>query len=144
MATGIAVQDDVEIQYNDFKLSRSNVKYFVYAIQGDETIGIETAGEPTGNGGQADWEAFTGLLPEDDCRYGVILVDFQSSDGRDTSKLVFLSWVPDTAPIRQKMLYSGSKEALKRVLVGTGVYLNATDPSEYEWEFVLPSISKFA
>lgn len=34
---------------------------------------------------------------------------------------------PDTAKVRAKMVYAGSKEAIKRALVGVGIHLNATD-----------------
>ena len=38
---------------------------------------------------------FTADLPETDCRYAVIDVEFETDDGRPTSKIVFLSWAPD-------------------------------------------------
>ncbi|GMI17176.1 hypothetical protein TrLO_g2814 [Triparma laevis f. longispina] len=91
------------------------------------------------------YEDFCEALPEDDCRYGLIDLEFQTDDGRPTSKIVFIAWNPDTAPIRSKMLYSGSKEALKRVLVGVGIHLNATDSSELDYETsILPAVKKFA
>ena len=37
---------------------------------------------------------------------------------------------PDTAPVKAKMVYAGSKDALLRVLVGISVKLTATDLSE--------------
>jgi cofilin len=43
------------------------------------------------------------------------------------------------------MMYAGSKEAIKRVLVGVGIHLNATDSSELDWETtILPTVKKFA
>ena len=70
-------------------------------------------------------------------RYGVVDVEFQTADGRDNSKIVFISWVPDTAKIKQKMVYSGSKDALKRVLLGIMVEMNATDASELDFDSCL-------
>ena len=56
-----------------------------------------------------------------------------------------IAWNPDTAPIKSKMLYSGSKEAIKRVLVGVGVQINATDSQVLDFEeSVLPAVKKFA
>jgi len=84
-------------------------------------------------------------LPENDCRYGLLDLEFESDDGRPTSKLVFITWNPDTAPIRSKMLYSGSKEAIKSALVGVGIQINATDASELDLETsILPVVKKFA
>ena len=38
-------------------------------------------------------------LPEDDCRYVLVDLEFVSGDGRPTSELVFIAWNPDTAKI---------------------------------------------
>mmetsp|Transcript_53269 Transcript_53269/g.159483 ORF Transcript_53269/g.159483 Transcript_53269/m.159483 type:complete len:111 (-) Transcript_53269:462-794(-) len=105
-----------------------------------KTIVIEKKGDLT-----KTYEDFVADLPEHDCRYGVVDLDFESDDGRPTSKLVFISWNPDTAKIRAKMLYSGSKEAIKSALNGVGIHINATDHSELDLETaVLPVVKKFA
>jgi len=41
------------------------------------------------------------------------------------------------------MIYASSKEAIKRVLVGVGIYLNATDASELDFENTKDGVSKF-
>jgi hypothetical protein len=41
------------------------------------------------------------------------------------------------------MVYAGSKEAIKRALVGCGIHLNATDKSELEFTHILPQIKRF-
>jgi cofilin len=93
----------------------------------------------------ATYEDFMAEMPENDCRYGIIDLEFESDDGRPTSKLVFISWNPDTASVRPKMLYSGSKEAIKAVLTGVGIHINATDHSELDLETsILPVVKKFA
>jgi cofilin len=91
------------------------------------------------------YDDFVADLPEDDCRYGLIDLEFETDDGRPTSKLVFISWNPDTASIRPKMLYSGSKEAIKSALMGVGIHINATDHSELDLETsILPVVKRFA
>ena len=52
-------------------------------------------------------------------RYGVLRV---SLPDEAKARLVFITWCPDTATPRLKMLYAGSKEPLKRVLVGVDCY----------------------
>jgi len=47
-----------------------------------------------------------------------------------------LSWCPDTARIKKKMLYSSSFDALKKALVGVHKYIQATDASEASKESV--------
>ena len=72
-------------------------------------------------------------------------MDFEAKDGRQTSKMVFISWNPDTASIRSKMIYSGSKEVIKSALAGVGIHINATDYSELDLEeAILPVVRKFA
>lgn len=59
--------------------------------------------------------------------------------------MVFISWNPETAPIRSKMMYAGSKEAIKAGLNGVGIHINATDYAELDFETsILPVVRKFA
>ena len=68
-------------------------------------------------------------LPDNNCRYAVINIEFETDEGRPTSKLGFISCNPDTASVRPKMIYSGSKEAIKAALNGVGININATGES---------------
>ena len=134
--------DDVSDAFTQFKLQQGDFKlrYFIYHIPDKKAILIEKKGPR-----EATYDDFVAELPENDCRYGLIDLEFESDDGRPTSKLVFITWNPDTASVRPKMLYSGSKEALKSVLVGVGIHINATDYSELDWETsILPVVKKFA
>ncbi|KAM3573386.1 hypothetical protein VYU27_004627 [Nannochloropsis oceanica] len=139
MATGVEAADEVGSSFSQFKLQRPpyNLRYIIYVIK-DDKIQIEKEGAR-----EKSWKDFTEDLPESDCRYAVIDVEFETDDGRPTSKIVFLSWAPDTAKVRPKMVYAGSKEAIKRALVGVGIHLNATDRSELEFEEILPSVKRF-
>jgi len=141
-ATGVVVDDEVCSSFNGFKLQAEGFKfrYIIYQIINKKTIKIEKHGERS-----ATYDDFCADLPESDCRYGLIDLEFESGDGRPTSKLVFITWNPDTASIRNKMLYSGSKEAIKSALNGVGIHINATDPSELDFETsILPTVKKFA
>ncbi len=64
----------------------------------------------------------------DDCRYG--LFDFEyahqcqgTAETTKKEKLLLMSWCPDTAKIKKKMLYSSSFDALKKCLVGVQKYI---------------------
>ena len=135
------VSDDVVSTFNDFKLQQGEkLRYIIYAIENKKTIVISGKGERS-----KTFDEFCGDLPDDDCRYGLVDLDFTTTDGRPTSKLALITWNPDTAPVRSKMLYSGSKEALKTALNGVGVHINATDRSELDFETsILPACQKFA
>ena len=127
--------------FQKFKLGQEpyKLRYFIYVIQDKKTVVIEKQGDRS-----KTYDDFVEDLPENESRYGLIDVEFKTDDGRPTSKIVFISWNPDTAPIRSKMLYSGSKEALKSALVGVGTHVNATDHSELDFEeSILPAVKKF-
>ncbi|OQR97197.1 actin-depolymerizing factor [Thraustotheca clavata] len=141
MSSGVGVHDDVISEFNDFKLQRApyNFRYFIYKIEHDEIV-IEHRGERS-----ESYEDFANKLLEiqSECRYGLIDLDFTTKDGRPTSKLVFISWSPDTSKIKSKMVYASSKEAIKRCLVGVGIYLSATDASELAFSAIEDGVSKF-
>lgn len=143
MSTGVVVNDEVVEAFNDFKLKKgtNKLRYFVYVMSKDKkSIEIEKRGSI-----EKSYDDFCADLPENDCRYGLIDLEFETDDGRPTSKLVFISWNPDTASVRPKMLYSGSKEAIKSALNGVGIHINATDHSELDLETaILPTVKKFA
>lgn len=58
--------------------------------------------------------------------------------------LINKSRSPDTAGVKSKMVYAGSKDALTRVLVGVATKLTATDRSELTLEIMQDACRKFA
>ena len=141
-STGVSVDDEVASSFQKFKLQQEpyKLRYFIYEIKDKKTIIISKQGERS-----KTYDDFVEEMPENECRYGLIDIEFETDDGRPTSKLVFISWNPDTASVRPKMIYSGSKEALKSALVGVGIHINATDHSELDFETaILPVVKKFA
>jgi cofilin len=141
-ATGVVTDDEVATAFQGFKLQSAGFKlrYYIYKIHDKKTIKIEKSGDRS-----KTYEDFCADLPDTECRYGLIDLEFESDDGRPTSKLVFITWNPDTGKIRDKMLYSGSKEAIKAALSGVGIHINATDHAELDFESsILPTVKKFA
>ena len=53
-----------------------------------------------------------------------------TKDGRQVSKIFFVSWVPDTCKAKTKMLYASSKQALRNALDGVQLDHQATDYDE--------------
>jgi cofilin len=92
-STGVVVEDDVSTTFNAFKLQQGEkLRYYIYKIENKKTITIEGKGDRS-----KTYEDFCAELPEDDCRYGLVDLDFKTDDGRPTSKMVFITWNPDTA-----------------------------------------------
>lgn len=142
--TGISVNDDLISQYNDFKLGRINPKpkYLVYNIDNEKgEVVVEHVGADEGDNSFA---AFVALLPENDCRFAVYDMAFETNDGRPANKLVLIAWSPDTSKIKAKMVYSGTKDAVKRALQGIGTHLTATDLSELTEEEVVRACKQFS
>ena len=100
----------------------------IFKIENDSEVVLDTVGDR-----EKTYDEFAAAIQESgEPRYGVVDYEFTTNDGRPNSKIVFVSWVPDTAKVKQKMVYSGSKDALKRVLLGIMVDINATDASELD------------
>jgi len=139
-ASGVTVHDEIAGLYQDFKLQKTPTRFYTYKIENKKVIIVASSGERS-----ATYEDFCKDLPESEPRYGLIDLEFKTKDGRPTSKLVFISWIPDSSSIREKMLYSSSKESMKAALNGVGIHINATDNSELDFDdSILPVVKKFA
>ncbi|CAN0212863.1 unnamed protein product [Scytosiphon promiscuus] len=125
--------------FNAFKLHRAphDNRYFIYKIENDAEIVVDTFGDKS-----KTYDDFTACLPPNECRYGVFDLDYVTRDGRDANKIIFVSWSPDTAKIKNKMVYAASKEAIKSALMGIGVHVQATDQGELELDYIKSQVQK--
>eukprot|EP01135_Chromosphaera_perkinsii_P012215 Nk52_evm34s2612 gene=Nk52_evmTU34s2612 len=137
-SSGVAVHDDVVNRYEDTKIGKK-FKYLIFAMNDSLT---EIIVHKTGSTSET-YDDFLKLLPQDDCRYAVFDVDFMK-DGGQRNKLTFFAWSPDTAPIKKKMIYAASKEAIRRKLQGLAAEVQATDYDEVDYETVLEKVSRCA
>eukprot|EP01084_Bolivina_argentea_P063261 115559_1 len=140
MSTGVTVDDEVVSQFNSFKLKKEpyNHRFYVYKISDDATqIVIDCHGEKS-----CTYDNFVEKLPANECRYAIFDLDYTTKDGRPGNKIVFITWTPDTAKVRNKMMYAGSKESIKTALVGVQVHLQATDQSELERNHVIATLER--
>ena len=119
--------------------TKKKAKYMVVKITTEDPVEmvIDSVADASAGKGQEGFEEFVGTLPPTESRYLVYDFDFQTDDGRPQDKLMFITWNPDDGAIKQKMLYSSSKDALKKKLVGFAKELNATDFDEISYEEVL-------
>ena len=138
-ATGVSVADEVIAEFSDFKLKRVPFKFIIYHVTKAGKIETLARGEPG-----SSFDAFVENLPPNDCRYAVIDWDFTTNDNRQASKIVFVSWCPDTSAVRQKMTYAGSAAALTEALTGVATKINATDRSELTESILTEACRKFA
>ncbi|KAA8911299.1 Cof1 cofilin [Sphaerosporella brunnea] len=137
--SGVGLAGDCVTTFEQLKLGKKT-KYIIYKLSDDKkTIIVEKTSE------DVDYDNFLADLPEADCRYAVYDFEYQLEAGEGKrSKICFYSWSPDDAPVRSKMVYSSSKDALRRALAGIHSEIQGTDPSEVCYETVLERVSKGA
>jgi len=76
-------------------------------------------------------------------RYAVFDVEYDAPGGAGKrNKITFVSWCPDDAPQYPRMMYSSSKEALKRSLNGLAADIQANDADDIEFDNVVNRVSK--
>jgi len=134
--SGIAISNDVVEKYQELKLGH-NYRYIILTMSSNlsEVIVEKTAGP------SANYDDFLRDLPKDDCRYAIY--DFEyTKDGGQRNKIVFAVWCPESSKIKPKMLYTSTKDSLKKKLVGLAVEIQATDSSEISREAVMEKVDK--
>jgi len=94
--------------------------------------------------GDEEYEQFLEILPETECRWAIYDFGFEKEDGGHRNKIIFLSWSPDDAKIKQKMLFASSRDALKRSLAGIAIEIQGSDLSEVAYEIVLEKANRGA
>lgn len=125
--------------FNDLKLGKK-YKFIIFKINEAKTdiVVDETSTSE-------DYDEFLSKLPENDCKYAIYDFEYELGAGEGKrSKIIFYTWSPDTAPVRSKMVYASSKDALRRALSGIASDIQGTDFSEVAYESVLEKVSKAA
>lgn len=137
--SGVAVDDESLQAFNDLKLGKK-YKFILYGLNDDKTSIVV---KETSN--NESYDDFLAKLPENDCLYAIYDFEYElgGNEGK-RSKIVFFTWSPDTAPVRSKMVYASSKDALRRALTGVSADIQGTDFSEVSYETVLDRVSKSA
>jgi len=75
-------------------------------------------------------------LPENDVRYAVIDIFYDTNEGSRT-EIYFIAWAPDTATIKRKMLCASSKDALKNALQGIRNHIQATCKADLDLNAII-------
>jgi cofilin len=125
-ASGVSVQDAVVSEFNNIKIGHKYV-YIQMKITNDLK---EIEVEKTVDTGACSYEDFVHQLPPNDCRYAIYDFHFDTGKAGQREQLIFVVWCPDTAPVRTKMLYAASKDALKKKLVGINHEIQATEQAD--------------
>ncbi|KAJ7730999.1 actin depolymerizing factor [Mycena maculata] len=138
MSSGVTVDSNCLNEFSALKLKKQ-YKYIVFGLNKDNTeIVVEKKSD------SQNYEDFLADLPEAHCRWAVYDLEFEKEGAGKRNKLIFFSWAPDDAKVKDKMVFASSKDALRRSLVGIHVEIQGTDPSEVAFETVLDKASRGA
>eukprot|EP00873_Tetraselmis_striata_P033565 jgi/Tetstr1/453829/TSEL_003993.t2 len=99
--------------------AKSAFPWCLFKIQGSQVV-VDTVGS-------GDYQDFLSALPPTDPRYAVYDFFLTSSEGRKLNKLVFVLWSPDGASVKNKMMYSSTKDFFKELLDGVSCDMHADD-----------------
>ncbi|KAF2858189.1 hypothetical protein K470DRAFT_260112 [Piedraia hortae CBS 480.64] len=145
--SGVGVAPECVEAFNELKLGKST-KWIIYKISDDwkEIVVEEKSTDP-------NFDVFREKLLNAKSknkrgeegvggRYAVFDVDYDAPGGEGKrSKITFISWVPDNAPQYPRMMYSSSKDALKRALNGLAADIQANDIDDIEHSSIVSRVS---
>ncbi|KJA20159.1 hypothetical protein HYPSUDRAFT_68743 [Hypholoma sublateritium FD-334 SS-4] len=131
MASGVGVNPDCLSAFQALKLKKEH-KYIIFNLnKGFSEIVVEKTSS------DGDYDTFLSDLPETECRWAIYDFEFEKEGAGKRNKIIFISWAPDDAKIKQKMVFASSRDGLKRSLTGVAVEIQGTDYSEVAYEAVL-------
>uniref|UniRef100_A0A673UTT8 EGF containing fibulin extracellular matrix protein 2 n=5 Tax=Boreoeutheria TaxID=1437010 RepID=A0A673UTT8_SURSU len=145
MASGVAVSDGVIKVFNDMKVRKSSTpeevkkrkKAVLFCLSEDKKNIILEEGKEilVGDVGQTvddPYATFVKMLPDKDCRYALYDATYETKESKKED-LVFIFWAPECAPLKSKMIYASSKDAIKKKLTGKGERLVPSASSLRLW-----------
>ncbi|KAK7806380.1 hypothetical protein U0070_024727 [Myodes glareolus] len=121
MASGVAVSDGVIKVFNDMKVCKSSTpeevekhkKAVLFCLSEDKKSIILEEGKEilVGDVGQTvddPYTTFVKMLPDKDCLYALYDATYKTKESKKE----------DLVPLRSKMIYASSKDAIKKKLTG--------------------------
>jgi len=137
VGSGVTVTDECVKEFENLKQKK---QYYgiVYKLSSDMKA-IEVDKKFDNPGGDesdtmpAEYQKFSDYMlsveEERDCRYACYDIRFTTTEGVRRNKLVFITFCPENAKIKNKMVYSSSKDTLKQKLIGI-LDVQANDASD--------------
>uniref|UniRef100_A0A914D755 ADF-H domain-containing protein n=1 Tax=Acrobeloides nanus TaxID=290746 RepID=A0A914D755_9BILA len=121
MASGVKVGPECKTAFDELHNKHLHA-FLIFRISDDDsTIIVEKKGEKNAPYSDFVEEIRKAVGSGKECRYAAvdvaITVQRQGAEGASTfSKVVFIQYCPDDAPVRRRMLYASSVRALKASL----------------------------
>jgi len=142
MSSGIAVDDDVVDTFNAFKMGKK-VKFVAFRISDDlKKIIVEKQGGSY-DGPYSEFEEYLEQMQkEKQCRYACVYFHYTTQNDQPRTKILFMSYNTEEAPLKQKMVYTSSKLALRNKLEGADVEINGNDLDDIREAEILDHIRR--
>eukprot|EP00927_Polykrikos_kofoidii_P065214 TRINITY_DN609_c0_g1_i5.p1 TRINITY_DN609_c0_g1~~TRINITY_DN609_c0_g1_i5.p1 ORF type:complete len:139 (-),score=36.62 TRINITY_DN609_c0_g1_i5:76-492(-) len=130
--SGVTVADSVVEKYNEIKMKKT-LRFVTFKVENKKTIVPADEGDMS-----QTWDDFVAVLPEDEPRYCLVEIEYESEDGRPQNKLTFVFWSNDEkVSIKNKMLYASSKDAIKKKFQGIMKEVQANDYGDLDFDSVI-------
>ncbi|XP_005992999.2 cofilin-2-like [Latimeria chalumnae] len=140
LASGVTVSTEAIEVFEDMKVRKASVsaediknrkKAVLFCLSEDmQQIVVEKGKEilvgDIGVTVEDPFLAFINLLPPNDCRYALYDACYETKELKKED-LVFIFWAPENAPLKSKMIYASSKNALLKEFSGIKCDLQAND-----------------
>ncbi|XP_028815850.1 cofilin-1 [Denticeps clupeoides] len=127
MASGVTVEENVLTIFNEMKVRKAQAnedekkkrkKAVLFCLSEDKKKIIMEEGREILQGDEGDpYLKFVKMLPSDDCRYALYDATYETKETKKED-LVFIFWAPECAPLKSKMIYASSKDAIKKKFTG--------------------------
>lgn len=126
MSSGIPVENSCISAFHELK-SKREINTVIYRLSDNlETVILESKGNLT-------HEELLKALPAVEPRSVVYDLVFATADGTRQDKVALISWCPEAAKAEQRSAHASSYDALRNLLDGIQVYVQATKPSDAEY-----------
>jgi len=138
--TGVVVSEGAIEAFTNFKLKRRPKKaYLTFKLNDQRTqVVLDQEGPET-----ATYDDFISSLcsEPDSCRYGVFIVQYESNEG-NREKTGFFVWCPESSKVREKMLYAGTKDTVKKAFEGVQFEVQGNEIDDLDYANVLEKCNK--
>ncbi|KAL0236977.1 hypothetical protein PCE1_000374 [Barthelona sp. PCE] len=134
--TGIPVDNECVSSFTSMKMQRTN-KFITFKIADDQSaIVTDVMGGP-----DATHEDFINALPMNEARYAVYHLNYETKDGLPASKHIFIIWTGPSTKLRNRVIYTASKEAIKNA-IEIEREIQATDIDAIQYESIVATIRR--
>ncbi|XP_077166768.1 destrin [Paroedura picta] len=148
MASGVQVADEVCRIFYDMKVRKCSTpeeikkrkKAVIFCLSADKKCIVVEEGKEilVGDIGVTvtdPFKQFVQMLPEKDCRYALYDASFETKESKK-EELIFFLWAPELAPLKSKMIYASSKDAIKKKFPGIKHECQANGPEDLNRAFI--------